>query len=434
MKLNWPTKKIRRDRENSKFKMQKSKLQLKIQNWQKKKLGEICEFQHGFPFRASDFNINGHGLPVIRIGDIEKNKTEKYYDGIFDSKYLVDYGDILIGLSGTIIAGFWHGSKALLNQRVIKLINFKGVNKKFLYYTLPSKLKTLSERLTRSAVKNVLNYHLYNLDIPLPSLLEQQKIVYVLDSIQAAVGVQEKIIEKTKELKKSLMQKLFREGTRGAKLKRTEIGEIPENWEVVKVRQIAEVVRGGSPRPKGDRRYFSESPTDIHWITIADLTKYKKGMYITNTDEYLTEEGKSKSRYLEKGSFVLTNSGTVGIPGFLAISGCIHDGYLALLDLKEQMIQKIFLYYYFEKSKRYFEQIAPKGTQANLNTLLLKKMQIPLPSLSEQREIAEILHTIDQKIEIEQKKKALYEELFKTMLNKLMTGEIRVNNINFDKF
>jgi type I restriction enzyme S subunit len=281
--------------------------------------------------------------------------------------------------------------------------------------------------------KSLNNDDIANLEIPLPPLPIQQKIVKILDTIQEAIDIQDKIVEKTKELKKSLMAELFKYGgpsfRKGRKLKQTEIGEIPEDWEVVRLGEIAEVVRGGSPRPKGDPRYFSKKPTGIHWITIADITKYKMGQYIVNTDEYVTKEAIKKSRYLEKGTLVLTNSGTVGIPAILGINGCIHDGLLALLNLRRTDL--MYLYYYFDFTKQIFQQIAPKGTQANLNTIIVGNFKIPLPSLPEQQEIAEILQTVDQKIEIERRKKELYEELFKTMLNKIMNQEIDINLLDY---
>ena len=310
------------------------------------------------------------------------------------------------------------------------------ITAKFLFYYLNDEKKWLKSGtgqpfISSSTVKNF--------KIPLPPLPIQQKIVSILDTIQSAIEVQEEIIEKTKELKKSMIADLFKYGApsfrkslpagrQGRKLKKTEIGEIPENWEVVRLGEVCEVVRGSSPRPKGDPKYFSKEATSIHWITIADLTKYKQGMFIVNTDEFLTEEGKKKSRFLKKGSFVITNSGTVGIPAFLGIDGCIHDGYLALLNI-DGKVNKVFLYYLIDYSRPRLQQIAPRGTQANLNTIIVSNFLVPLPPPPEQREIAEILQTIDQKIEIEKKKKELYEELFKTMLNKIMNQEINVEKI-----
>ncbi len=335
------------------------------------------------------------------------------------------------------------------------LCNPEKVNPRYLEKIFLSKwFNDLKDSLAndKAIQKSLNNDDIEKLEIPLPPLPIQQKIVKILDTIQEAIDIQEKIIKNTKELKKSLMNLLFHYGIKalsikelassrvgeltsseieklGLKLKKTEIGEIPENWEVVRLGEITEVVRGGSPRPKGDPRYFSKKPTGIHWITIADLTKYKVGQYIVNTDEYVTKEAIKKSRYLEKGTLVLTNSGTVGVPAILGINGCIHDGFLALLNLKRT--DSMYLYYYLDFIKQIFQQIAPKGTQANLNTIIVGNLKIPLPPLPEQQEIAEILQTIDQKIEIEKKKKELYQELFKTMLHKIMSQEIDINLLDY---
>jgi len=122
---------------------------------------------------------------------------------------------------------------------------------------------------------------------------------------------------------------------------------VPEEWEVIELGRCCNVVRGGSPRPKEDPKYFSKLPTDIHWITISDLSKFRKGKCLTNTSEYLTEAGIKKSRYLKAGELVLANSGSVGIPAILEINGCIHDGYLAFLNIEQKLIKE-YLYFLFE--------------------------------------------------------------------------------------
>ncbi|HDN19656.1 MAG TPA: hypothetical protein ENF46_00995 [Candidatus Acetothermia bacterium] len=254
----------------------------------------------------------------------------------------------------------------------------------------------------------------------------------MLRTVQRAKEATERVITALKELKKSLMKHLFTYGpvpldqADQVPLKETEIGPMPEHWELVKLGELCRIVRGGSPRPKGDPRYFSKRPTGIHWIKISDLTKYKRGLYITATDEYLTEEGKRKSRFLRRGTFVVTNSGTVGIPAFLGIDGCIHDGYLAFLDIETSRLHGFYLYYWIENIKTYLEKIAPRGTQANLNTTIAKNLSISLPPIPEQRAIARILQTVDRKIEAEEARKEALEGLFKTLLHHLMMAKIRL--------
>ena len=262
--------------------------------------------------------------------------------------------------------------------------------------------------MSRGSVRRILAFEdLCNFEIPLPPLSEQQKIVYVLDSIQEAVGVQDKIIEKTKELKRSLMHKLFREGTRGAKLKKTEIGKIPENWEVVR---------------------FTDSLDKKAKFKIGKLKQKeyeKSGKYPIidqgneNVAGYSNEEAKA---YQGKLPIIIFGDHTrvVKFVNFPFIIG--GDGVKILIP-KEESFDAKFFYYLLLNLK-----IESRGY--NRHFPILKEKLIPLLPFSEQREIAEILQTVDQKIEIEQKKKELYEELFKSMLNQLMTGKIRVDNIN----
>ena len=391
--------------------------------WQIKKLGEICDFIFGFSFRADDFNDKGLGMPVIRTGDLNNlRNTEKFYTGPYKDEYLVEGGDVLIGLSGTIISGIWQGPRALLNQRVVKLTNFRNVEKKFIGYILPLPLKKLSEELTKSAVKNVLKNHLANLEIPLPPLPIQQKIVKILDTIQSAVEIQEKIIEKTKELKKSLMNLLFHYGLAGLrikelaslrvgellsseieklglKLKKTKIGEIPENWEVVRLgdKKIAEIKYGKGKPPEGGKIPVIGSSGIYDWTNKA---------------------------LIEKPTIIIGRKGTAGIP-HLSMLPCWPSDTAFYLDLNLEKINPKFLYEYI-----LFRPLSGEHAKTTLPSLKredLETFKIPLPHFPEQQEIAEILQTIDQKIEIEKKKKELYEELFKTVLNKIMNQEIDIN-------
>ena len=402
-----------------------------MSNWPTKKLGEICDFQFGFSFKTSDFNSEGKGLPVIRIGDLEKQTPEVFYEKNYDSQYLVKPGDILVGLSGTIITKIWNGPKGLLNQRVVKLKNFRDANKKFVFYALIEPLKRLSEELFRSAVKNVLKHHLYNLEIPLPPLPIQQKIVSILDTIQSAIEVQEKIMEKAKELKKSMMAELFKYGApsfrKGRKLKKTEIGEIPENWDVVRLGEVVEKIQYGISK-KGQRE--GEYP-------ILRMNNLMEGQINTQDLQFvdLTKDEFDKFKLI-KGDIIFNRTNSIELVGKTALFDLERDFVFAsyLLRIRVNILKLLpqFLNWYFNwgKSQERLKKLASRGaSQVNISATRLRTFQIPLPPLSEQREIAEILQTIDQKIEIEKRKKELYEELFKTILNKIMNQEIDVEKI-----
>ena len=108
--------------------------------------------------------------------------------------------------------------------------------------------------------------------------------------------------------------------------------ELPRGWALTKLGDIIEVVRGASPRPKGDPRYFGGS---IPWIMISDISR-EKGKFISKTRDKVTEEGAKRSRYLESGTLILSNSGTVCVPKILAVDGCIHDGFVAFPYLSDK--------------------------------------------------------------------------------------------------
>ena len=161
------------------------------------------------------------------------------------------------------------------------------------------------------------------------------------------------------------------------------IGEIPEGWEVAKLKNIASIVRGGSPRPI--EAYMSDNDNDVNWIRISDTEKGSK--YITHTSRKLIASGISKSRFIKRGSLILTNSMSFGEPYILDIDGCIHDGWVAFSDFKK--IDKEFLYYFLNSplAKIQFEQQVDGGVVKNLNIDKIGDTVILLPSLIDQNKI-----------------------------------------------
>ncbi|MBW4521108.1 MAG: restriction endonuclease subunit S [Scytolyngbya sp. HA4215-MV1] len=178
-----------------------------------------------------------------------------------------------------------------------------------------------------------------------------------------------------------------------------EVRELPKGWLLTKLGQVCEVVRGGSPRPMGNPKYFSGN---IPFIKIADITKIK-GKIIFDAETKVNEEGSKKSRLLPKGSLILSNSGTVCIPKFLGAEACIHDGFVSFLGLSNE-ISKEFLFYYFQYLRPYVIQKHKQGiTQVNLNIEIVSDFDLKLPPTNEQNriieKIEELFSDLDQGIE-----------------------------------
>jgi type I restriction enzyme, S subunit len=255
----------------------------------------------------------------------------------------------------------------------------------------------------------------------------QQKIVKILDTIQEAIDIQEKIIEKTKELKKSLMAELFKYGApsfrKGRKLKKTEIGEIPENWEVVRIKDVGSVITGTTPSTSVKEFWDG----DIPFVTPSDFKN--DSVYVYQTGRKVTSAGAQKGRIIPKNSILVVCIGSTLGKIALSYEECITNQQINAIICENFKVNPFFVYYFLLKNQGLLKAYAGTTTKPIVKKSLFETFLIPLPPLLEQQEIAEILQTIDQKIEIEKRKKELYEELFKTMLNKIMNQEIDVEKI-----
>lgn len=266
--------------------------------------------------------------------------------------------------------------------------------------------------------------------IPSPTLDEQKRIADYLDEkcfkMDAIIKKQQTVIEKLKAYKLSVITEAVTKGLNPdveMKDSRVEwIGEIPSNWKITSISRLATVVRGASPRPAGDPLYFNGS--DVPWITVAEVTK-DDGKYITSTSEYLTSAGAEKSRMVESGTLLLSNSGaTLGVPKVTLIDGCINDGSLAFYNLK---IDQIFLLYVL-KSRTYELRKEMSGYgQPNLNTDIVKAIKIPLPPQEKQEDIVKYLDqkcpAIDKAIEDRQVIIEKLGQYKKSLIYEVVTGK-----------
>jgi type I restriction enzyme S subunit len=178
--------------------------------------------------------------------------------------------------------------------------------------------------------------------------------------------------------------------------KRTITGFLPDHWDAGLIKNHSTVVRGASPRPAGDPRYFDGDY--LPWITVADVTG-TPGMYLYKTRSKLTREGTRYTRIIQPNTLIITNSGaTLGVPKITTETSGANDGIAMFLNLEG--VGKQFLYYVLEAKTKYFrEELAPGIGQPNLNTDLLGDVAIPIPPVDEQEQIVERLMVWDSAIE-----------------------------------
>lgn len=183
------------------------------------------------------------------------------------------------------------------------------------------------------------------------------------------------------------------------KYKKTDLGLIPEDWNIKTISEISNPVRGGSPRPAGDPKYFNGN--FIPWLTVAALTNIPVSeIYVSETATCLTEEGSHHSRILEKDTLIIANSGaTLGVAKLLAIKCCANDGIAALFDFDKET-SKLYLAYFINTQIKYLREVVATGNgQPNLNTGLIGDIKVPFPpTLEEQTAIAKALSDTDSLI------------------------------------
>ena len=209
--------------------------------------------------------------------------------------------------------------------------------------------------------------------------------------------------------------------------------DIPHTWSWLRLKHASEIARGGSPRPI--KEYLTDLADGINWIKIGDTEK--DGMYINSTKEKIKPEGLSKSRFVHKGDFLLTNSMSFGRPYITNIDGCIHDGWLVISPIGTSYIQK-FLFYLLSSGYA-FSQFAGKVSGAvvkNLNSDKVADALFPLPPYNEQQRILDKLDELIPKIntyglledEISSMNLSLKPKLRKSILQEAIQGRLVVQD------
>jgi len=248
----------------------------------------------------------------------------------------------------------------------------------------------------------------------------------VLSAVQEAREKTEKVIEAAKELKKSLMKHLFTYGPVSLEeaecinLKETEIGLIPESWEVAKLGEVASVTSGG-PAPQGEE-YFTGGSFPFVRVQHIDNTNSRIERYDLITEQAVLDYG---LRLFPKGTIVLPKSGAsifLEKRAMLPVDSFIVSHLCAINSNNNNLLQ-VYLYYVLQQTRLAANKADNYPT---LNLSEIRQAILPLPPLPVQQRIAEILQTVDEKIQAEEKKKQALDNLFNSMLHMLMSGKIRV--------
>lgn len=366
---------------------------------------------------VSDEYLQSNRNCLAKKGDILIADTSEDYEGIGNS--------VLNDWDENLFAGY---------HTVIIRPSDRTYSKYLAYLFMTDSWRSqLRSRASGIKVFSVTRSLLKKTAIIIPRENSVQKITDYLDAkcskINEIIEKQQAIVEKLKEYKLSVIIETVTKGLNpNVEMKDSGvewIGQMPTSWDCTTVGMIATVVRGASPRPAGDPLYFNG--TDVPWITVAEVTK-GDGKYIDGTETFLTFEGAKQSRIVEEGTLLLSNSGaTLGVPKITRIRGCINDGSVAFYNLS--INQEFLLYLFKGRTFELRKQMQGYG-QPNLNTTIVKGIEVPLPTELEQKAIVEFLDQKCTAIEktIEDREKAIdkLQEYKKSLIYEVVTGKKEV--------
>jgi len=401
--------------------------------WKRIKLGEYLA-------EISDRNstIKDNGTPVLSVTNRPgfSMSEEHFYKKVF-SKDLSNYKIIQRGqfaynpsrVNVGSIARLKEFDKGLLSPMYVTFEVKKGLNGAYLdHWILSPRFRSLVKAGTQGSVRNSLNFSaLADFPFDLPPEEEQKKIVAILDCIDFAAGQTQVVIDQIQILKKGLIQELFKRGipSRHKKFKKTEMGEIPDSWDVKTVKELISVCQYGLNKPLS---------SDSRGVPILRMNNLAEGKIDVKNIKYATLTKKEESEYLlEPGDVLFNRTNSRALVGkvarFKAKQKMSFASYLLRLKAKRGETDSRWLNYYFNTSEiqdKLSRMATPGVSQSNINAQAMQSIRLRTPPMEEQEIIADSIDLMEEKIQQETLVIDGYAQLKLAITQAFLTGEVRV--------
>jgi type I restriction enzyme S subunit len=373
------------------------------------RLGDVCEKigSGATPRGGSGVYLDSGDISLIRSQNIYNDGFHR--DGLaFISQEHADQltnvevkdGDVLLNITGDSVARCCQVPPDVLPARVNQHVaiirpNEEKLQRNFLRYYMVSSVtqnKLLSMAAAGATRPALTKGMIEDLKILAPDTTTQQAIAHILGTLDDKIELNRKMNQSLEEIARALYKSWFVDFDPVKKkavgeptglpveidrlfpeeFVENELGKIPKGWAARTINGVCDVTRGASPRPINDYMWG-----EIPWIKIADATA-AEGYFVFFTKELLKKEGVSKSVLVHPGDLIMSNSASCGIPIFVQIQGCIHDGWLLFRNFKE--ITAGYLFHHLSSISAYLVHIADGSVQKNLNTQLVGTQPIVVPS------------------------------------------------------
>ncbi|WP_178989030.1 restriction endonuclease subunit S [Winogradskyella schleiferi] len=405
------------------------------EDWIECTLGEVCfTTSGGTPSRQNKDFYKGN-IPWIKSGELDKGIIYDSEEHISEeaikksSAKIFPKGTLLFALYGATIGKMATlGVDAATNQAICGIYKSDVFNSEYLYNFLFSQKNFLIQQGIGGAQPNISQTILKKLNISIAPLVEQKAIVNKIEELFSSLD------SGIADLKKAQGQLVI---YRQAVLKKAFEGAYSDKeYKIVTIDTLCEVVRGGSPRPAGDERFYNG---DIPFMKVRDISR-NIGIYVDNAEHSIKEAGLKKTRFVDANTLLLTNSGaTLGIPAITTINTTFNDGIAAFLYLDDDLR---YHYYYWCSKTVYLRNLNQGAAQPNLNTSVIGKMEIPI--YEDKDEHKKIVQEIESRLSVcdtvekdiagsLDKAQALRQSILKKAFEGTLLGEAEIAKCKADK-
>ena len=379
-----------------------------------KKLVSISNVQYGYPFESSLFSEDSDKIPLIRIRDVKPAKASTYYSGEILKDYIIRKGDILVGMDGEFNLGKWNDREGLLNQRVLKLTGKRNICLDgYLFHYMGPVFKKIEKQTAGGSVKHLSAKIINAIEIPVPSLAEQSRIVSILDTFTASIdNLKQQIEQRRKQYEYYRDQLLDLEGKEGVEMKK--LGNV-----------LVSLKTGLNPR----KNFVLNSPGSKNfYITVRELGHYN----ITPTDktDLVTDEALrliNNRSNLEKGDVLFSGTGTIGRTALVKEkpnNWNIKEGVYTLKPIQSVISSKFLIE--LLHTNPIMDKINSFIVGDPIRSVPMKSLvlvSIPIPSLEEQSRIVGILDTFEASIANLEQQLEMRVKLYEYYRNKLLDFE-----------
>lgn len=387
--------------------------------WHARRLGDLLEVQNGYAFDSKAFNPS-KGMPLIRIRSLKAGtETETRFSGDYDEKYLVQAGDLLVGMDGEFGCYEWKGSPALLNQRVCRLQGFDSkLVPRFLFYGVNRHLKAIEDVTGYATVKHLSSKQILGIEFPLPPVPEQKRIVGILDEAFEGIATgkanAEKNLENARALFESHLQAVFT--VRG------------EAWVEKSLGEICSLItdgKHGDCRNEENSGYYFLSAKDVKQNTLS----FENARQITRVDFEETHRRTNLKPY----DICMVNTGaTIGkltlAPDDPRTLKATFQKSVAVIKPISSIIGNSYCCYHLRADLTKLVNVSSGSAQKNLLIGDLRRHLVSLPPLKEQESIVLKLDRLSEDTQrlasIYQQKLAALEALKKSLLHQAFSGQL----------